>query len=544
MWKSRWWALAGILALSIVVVACGSSDSKDESKATVAPGGGTQAAAGTASSTQAAANVKRGGTLVAVMTANPKTFDPMLANDVESGRLTPSVFDSLYKYDEDLKPVPWLAEKVDINQDSTEYTFFMRKGIKFHDGTEMDAEAVKFSMDRIRNNKASVRYADVKTVTDISVLDKYTVKVTLSEPNSPFPSKLTGGAGYVVSPTAVKAMGDEKFGLSPVGTGPFKFGDFKNDVSASVVKWEGYWKQGADGKALPYLDKVEWRVITEAATRLTALQSGDVDVSILREADVPIAKKDSGLVVKEGPGFGWGGLWLTINKPPFDSKALRQAVQFGIDRDEINKTIYEGTRVLANGPIPPGITWAVDKNYTPYPTKADPDKAKQKLAEGGKPGGFEFEFMISSGDQTTQQLAELIQAQLAKVGIKMSIKAADFNGVVIPALMKGESNSYSLGLTGGVDPDQHLAGAFETGGGFNFSPYSNAQVDELLKKGRAVNNLEERAKIYKDANKLVMEDSPYIFTVYAVDRVSVRKNVQGWYLGSRATAGYSEYWKQ
>src|SRR5262249_47962144 len=189
---------------------------------------------------------------------------------------------------------------------------------------------------------------------------------------------------------------------------------------------------------------------------------------------------------------------------------------------------YEGSRVVATVPMPPPFGYARDASYNPYPY--DPAKAKAKLAEGGKPNGFEFEIYASAGDDIQRQLAELITAQLAKVGIKMNVQYADFNGVVIPKLQKQESNAYFLGLTGGVDPDQQIQSAWATDGGFNFFPYSNPAFDELIKKGRATSNLEERGKIYKDAQKIIMEDSPYIFTLYPNEKVTVNKKVQGWYL--------------
>lgn len=547
MLTKRWWAIAGVLALAMIAVACGSDD-KDETSSSSSGTSATQAAGGTqAAATQATASVKRGGTLIAALGQNPKTYDPLKSNDVASAAPQVNVFDTLVKYDEKYQPQPYLAEKIDISPDSTQFTFTMRQGVKFHDGTDVDAEAVKFSMERIRNDKASPRNSDTTTITAIDVLDKNTVRVTLSEPNAPFLSTLTGGIGYVVSPTAVKAMGDEQFGLKPVGSGPFKFGEWRNDVSVRLDKFEGYWKQGSDGKALPYLDKIEYRIITEPGNRLTALQTGDVDIFapnvFPRDADLAIIKKDTTLQYMEGPGLGWGGMWLTINKPPFDNKALRQAVAFAIDRDEINKTIYEGTRTIAHGPIPVPMAWAVDLNYKPYGTKADPEKAKAKLTEGGKPAGFEFEYWIIAGDEIAQRTAELIQSQLAKVGIKMNIQAADFNGVVIPKLQKQESNSYQLGLTGGVDPDRHVSLGFLTGAGFNFFPYSNPQVDELIKKGRATSNQEERAKAYKDMVKLIMEDAPYIWHTYSKEQVVANKKVQGTYLGPRVTTGYADFWK-
>jgi peptide/nickel transport system substrate-binding protein len=544
-------AIAGVLAFAMIAAACGGGDNNTGGAGTTGATDGTPAAgqAPQAGGTPAAAaRIKRGGTLVAALGNNPRTFDPMLSNDVASAAPQANILEGLYKYDENYRPVPWLAEKVDINSDSTVFTFTMRQGIKFHDGTEMDAEAVKFSMERIKNNTASPRNADARVVSAIDVLDKYSIRLTLSEPFAPFPARLTGGLGYVVSPAAVRSMGDERFGLNPVGTGPFKFGEFRNDVSVTLNKYENYWKQGADNRPLPYLDKVEYRIIAEAATRLTALQSGDVDIFAAntnpRDADIAIIKRDNTLNFQEGPGLGWGGMWLTINKPPFDNKALRQALAFAIDREEINRAIYEGTRTLAHGPIPVPLKWAVDENFKPYGTKADPEKAKAKLAGGGQPNGFAFEYWISAGDQTGQLLAELIKAQLAKVGITMNIQSGDFNGVVIPKLMKQESNAYQLGLTGSVDPDGHVSLGFQTGAGFNFFPYSNARVDDLVKQGRATSNQEQRAPIYKEITRLIMDDSPYIWHTYSKEQITANKKVQGTFLGPKATTGYAEYWKE
>src|SRR5262249_34842733 len=158
------------------------------------------------------------------------------------------------------------------------YTFYLRKGVMFHDGTEMDAEACKFSVDRVRDekNKQYPGYADSKLIADTQVVDKYTFRIVLNDANAAFPSRLTARLGGIVSPTAVKTMGEEKFGTAPVGTGPFKFKEFKNDQYVRVERFDNYWRNGADAKKLPYLDGVEWRIITEPTTRLTALQTGDV----------------------------------------------------------------------------------------------------------------------------------------------------------------------------------------------------------------------------------------------------------------------------
>jgi ABC-type transport system substrate-binding protein len=522
-------ALAHILALVVVVASC--TRDKDDK-------GGRSATTGEPASTQAAATVRRGGTLLVALARNPSNFDPMVQGDVYSGAIAGNVFEGLYKYGESYTPQPWLAERVE-QPDELTWVFHLRNGIKFHDGTELDAEAVKFSMDRIRQNPQSPRYRDAQEIVETAVEDRYTFRLTLRDPFAPLPTRLTGGLGAVVSPAAVKRMGDDRFALQPVGTGPFRFGEWKHDSHVRLGRFDGYWRTGADGRPLPYLDAVEWRIITEPTINLTALQSGDVHVAGVRDQDLPLVSRDPNLVLAwdRRAASGYFGLFLTINRPPFDNKALRQAVAYAIDREEIIRVIYEGNAVVSHGPIPPSLSWAVDPEYKPY--TYNPQKAREKLAEGGRPGGFEFEHWIAAGDSQRQQEAELIQAQLARVGIRMRIEQGDFNGVVGPKLLNGESNAYAVSHNTGLDPDTVLSMAYLTGNPF---PYSNERVDALIKQGRRTTNIHERAPIYKEMVRLIMEDSPYIFTVHFVGRFIGNKKVQGWSFGPRLATGYAEHW--
>lgn len=550
--KRRWSvALTLALALALVAGACGggskSSDTPASSNAEKPSLGALTQVAGQANASSApvtANKVKRGGTLTIGMEANPKDFDPMMAGDSYSQDVTSAVTEGLYKYNEKVEPTPWLAEKID-QPDPVTYVFHLRQGVKFHDGTEMDAEAVKFSVDRVRNNPKSPGYGDGKLVQDTVVVDKYTFKLVLTEVSSPFPSRLTGRLGGIVSPTAVKAMGDEKFNQSPVGTGPFKFGEFKSDNYVRVEKFDGYWRKDKDGQQLPYLDRVEWRIILEPAARLTALQSGDILVpgvtsAGIRDQDAKIVKEDKSLRYEQQAGFSYTGFPLAIDKPPFDNKALRQALAYAIDRDEIVKAIYEGNRIVGNGPIPLTLDWAIDKSYVPY--TYDPAKAKAKLAEGGKPNGYDFTIQVASGSSVSQQLFELIQAQVKKVGINMNIEYADFNGVVVKNWMAINGQAFSISWSTGIDPDQGMTNQFTKDGSFNHFPYDNPKVTELVTAARKTSSLEERGKLYKQAVPLIMDDSPYIFLVYGIDRWAASKKVQGWYLGQKATTSYSEFW--
>jgi peptide/nickel transport system substrate-binding protein len=349
--------------------------------------------------------------------------------------------------------------------------------------------------------------------------------------------------GYVVSPAAVKSLGEEKFGLNPVGSGPFKFVEWKNDNYVRLTKNPDYWKQGVDEKPLPYVDNLEMRVISEPSTRLTALQAGDVHfLASFADADLTLIKKDANLVWKQQPGLSWSSFLFTVTKAPFDNKALRQAVSLAIDRTEIIDTIFEGNREVGNGPIPPPHAWAIDPNFRPYPAQADQTKARQKLTEGGRPNGFEFTAWISSGDSVQQRLGELMAAQLAKVGIKMNIEFADFNGVVIPKARAQEPGMFGISFSCGVDPDPCIERRFRTGSSFNYMGYSNPKLDELIVAARRTNNRDERAKNYKEAVPVLMDDAPALIFAYGVTRIAAQKKLQGWKLGPNLDPGFAAYW--
>ena len=386
-----------------------------------------------------------------------------------------------------------------------------------------------------------MRSAEWQTIVETSVLDTHTFQLVLKEPSAPFLARLTSRLGAVVSPTAVTTLGDEAFNKAPVGTGPFKFGELKTDSHVRLDRFEGYWRTDADGQPLPYLDRVEWRIMPEPGTRLTALQTGDVDLALVRDQDVALAKADKNLTVAQQAGSNFTGIYFSIDKPPFDNRALRQAVAYAIDRDEIIQAIYEGTREYADGPLPPTLAWAADPNFRPY--TYDPAKAKAKLAEGGKAGGFEFTYWGPSGNSVLQQQAELIQAQLARVGIKMQIELGDQNTVLVPKLTERAGQAYAIGLKTSADPDGVLTDMFGKGGSFNFFPYDNPSVSDLLLQARRTDNQAERAAICRQAVPKIMEDSPYIFIAYGVDRYTGNKAVQNWFLGQKAATGYSEYWK-
>lgn len=358
----------------------------------------------------ARSELRRGGTLLVALPGEPAGhFDPLVTSDSGSLAILANIVEALYKYDAELRPVPWLAESVE-EPDELTYIFNLRRVVMLHDGTEMDAAAVKFGVDRIRMNPASPGYADGQGIVESTVVDQSTYRIALKEPFAPFPPHLVRRLGTVVSPTAVRLNGDVAFNRNPVGTGPFRFGGYERERMIRVERFDSYWRMGADNLPLPYLGAVEWRFIQDPWDRLAALEEGLIHIG-----DVPIAADESirrnrelTLTYSTEASLSDSGLLLSVAAPPFDNRALRQALQYAIDRHEINQYCYDGGRIVAHGPIPPAFRCAVDPGYQPY--AYDPIRAREKRREGGRPDGFEFEVLAQSSDE---ELVDLIQDQLA-----------------------------------------------------------------------------------------------------------------------------------
>lgn len=531
---TRGFAVALLLAMAVVLIACGGDSDEEQGS------GAADQPAGSPAATTQQATVRRGGTLISTISGNPSGFDPRTFPGVSESIVTGNVFDSLVKMDENVVPQPFLAERIEQPDERT-YLFVLRKGVKFHDGTDLNAEAVTFHLDRLRENRTTINYVELQNIASTEVVDTYTAKVTLKEPDASFLALMSARPGLIPSPTAVKTMGEDAFKLKPVGTGPFKFVEFKNDQYVMLERNPEYWRMGADGKALPYLDKVEIRVMTEPSVQMTAIQVGDIHIaSAIRDQDIPVLKKDSNVAILEAAGPAHSSMWITTTRAPLDNKALRQAIAYAVDREEINRAIYEGGATIANGPMPPPFSWAREESFVPF--AHDPAKAKAKLAEGGQPNGFEFTAWFGAGSSQTQQLAELLQAQLAKAGITMNIELADFNGVIRPKMTAGEGQAYVYSSSCAYIDPANCTRFFLPGNSTNFSKYENPRVTTLLDEGLRSTNREERGRIYKEAQRLITDDAPIVFFVYPVTRTITAKKVQGAFVGSKATAGYSEFW--
>ena len=504
---------AGVAAL---LAACGSSSST--------PTTGTAASSSAKASTAASATPKRGGQLRAGLTSDTGNLDPLLSSFLVDREVFYNLYDSLVTIDKDLKIIPALAEKWE-QPDPKTYVFSLRKDVKFHDGTDFDADAVKFNIERYLNDKTSRRKSEIDSIQTVEVVDKYTVKFNLKAPFAPLLANLVDRAGMMLSPKAVQA-GGEDFTRKPVGagTGPFKFVEWVKDDHITLEKNPTYWKKGADNNPLPYLDKLIYRPINDETVRLTNLKTGDLDADFnIPAKDYGSTKQSSELVLRETTALSFNSMYFNTSKEPFSKKEFRQAIGFLIDRAQITKTVFFDVQKVGYGPIPPS-SWAYDKEFAPY--KVDVAKAKELLKAGGKPEGFAFEMKIGAGSPTTLQLTQLVKDQLALAGITMNIVQQE-GAKIATDTQAGNFEGAYYGWSGRIDPDGNIYNQMRGGGSLNESRYDNPQVNELLDKARASSDQNERKTFYQQAQKQIVDDAPFVFYSFGAALLITRSNVQG-----------------
>src|SRR5688500_2032581 len=519
-------------APAAVLVACGPQQSQPASQTP-----------GAQQPQQQAGKPVRGGTLTIVMSRDATNFDPIRQNDAFSSSVMNSVIDTLYEIDAKGSVVGRLVEKTENPQPNV-YVWSIRKGITFQDGTPLNAEAVKFNLQRHVENTASVRHQDVKDITAMDVTDPYTLKVTLRAPFGPFASKLTGGAGFILSPTAIQKLGEGiQRDLTGAGSGAFKFTAWQKDTAITLEKSATYWKKDTDGSALPYLDKVVFKPFPDENVRLTNVKTGDADLMLANPPfkDVADLRRDSTLNVSEIPGIGFNIVMMNTTTEPFNDVRVRRAFSYAIDRAVIRKNVYFDNGKQLDTPVPESITWA-HGGAGPY-ARRDVAKAKAEMQSAGKTSA-KFTFQISNASPELQQIAELIKDQIKEVGLEMEIQLLEFATVVANG-GDGKFQSIGLGWTGDIDPDT-LYSLYRSGAGFNYPKYANPQVDKLLDDARATPEQAKRGDLYKQVQKILWDEQPYLVYFNSPQILVTRKTVQNYqntYNGYWATRNLDQVWK-
>jgi peptide/nickel transport system substrate-binding protein len=477
------------------------------------------------------------GTLVVGLVAEPVNLDPAQVTDLNSNRVGRRVVETLVTFPEEkTEVVPGLAESWTISKDGLQYTFKLRKGIAFHDGTPFNAAAVKFSIERQINpehpaNKlgkypfANYFFGNVKAV---EVLSEDRVAFLLKEPRASFLAILTAAAASVVSPTAVMKAGQD-YPSQPVGTGPFKFASWERGQRVVLEKNPTYWKG-----AVKY-DRVVFRPIVEDQARLTELLTGQLDLIVGVPADF-VAQLETNPKVALLKQTGVHVWYLGINnqKKPFDDRRVRQALNYAVNKEAIVKDVLKGTGTPSRGPVMPN-TWGAEPALRAYPY--DPAKARKLLAEAGYPNGFSTTLWVpesGSGMQAPVAMSTVIQSNLKAVGVNVTMQTMEW-GAYLAKLRSKEQELFALSWMAGMeDPDMVMYPLLHssqwTPNGPNRALYKNEQFDKLLSEARLTTDQARRAALYRQAQKILIEDAPWIFVDHEVQIAATSKRVQGFKL--------------
>lgn len=482
-----------------------------------------------------------GGTLIIGVESEVDVLDPHRAGGWSTYRVNRQIYESLV--DEDLSkpsdevPVPplkpALAEDWNISDDGLTYTFYLRKDVKFHDGTDFNADAVEFNVRRAWDE--SFEYYDAQSagqlfhtyrfLKDVNVLGEYTIELVMERPFSTFLRMLTqGGMGStgILSPIALKEHGQDAIGQYPVGTGPFKFKDRVLGQKVELERNEEYWGEKA------YLDRVIFRPIPDATARVTALETGEVDVIAVTPPDSVENLISKGFKVETGtPPHVWY-LQFNMNNSIMKDKAVRQAVSMAIDREGMAKNLLRGTVNPAFSIQSPGNE-AFDPDFRDY--EYNPKKAKKLLEEAGYPDGFDITYRLpldGSGQLMPLQMAEWIQRDLANIGIKVKLDTQEWNTflTVFAEGIKSEEIGFISTSWGFTTPYWLYIAAYSESGA-NVGHYKNEEIDQLLEKALSETDHAQSIQYWKDINVLLSENPAYVPIVNDKAPYAMAKNVEG-----------------
>lgn len=460
--------------------------------------------------------------LVVATGTDASTFDPHFTTDSATEVLNKNIYNNLVRFNDQMQIVPDLATKWDVAQDGLTWTFELRQGVKFHDGTNFDAHAVKAVLERVLNPEVgSPRRSVLAMISGIVVVDAHKVQLVTSYRCGSFLQQLAHPVGAMISPAAIEQYGKD-LARNPVGTGPFKLTEW---VSGDKIVME---RNTAYFDGAPRVEKLVFRIVPEDATRAMLLEAGQVDVALrLPVTDLNRLRQNKDLTVIETPTVMTMYIALNNTRGPLADPRVRQAMNHAVDKNIIVRDIMEGMAIVADAPISPA-TWGYASigAYSP-----DLAKARQLLAVAGYPNGFEVELWTPVGRYLMdRQIAENLQAQLAQVGINMKIQQWEFQALM-SEVQKGQFDMVLLGWSPSTgDADQGLYPVFHSTQWpprSNRAHYSNPEVDSLLERAREAVDPVLRLSLYQQAQQLIVNEAAWIFLHYPKQAVVTRSAVRG-----------------
>ena len=479
-------------------------------------------------------------TLVVSMAADPTGLDPEAVLNNTSGFVMATIYDGLIRYRPGTVEVePGLAQSWEVSSDGLTYTFHLRGGVKYHDGTPFDAKALIATLDRqlkkddrnyIYNSGPVQSYIDFTygSVASYRAVDDNTVEVTMKQPSAALLASLAMVWNGVVSPTAVAKYGKD-FRNHPVGTGPFIFREWRERDEVTLDANSDYWK------GRPKVDHLVFKEYPDSQAALLALKRGDVQ--IMGDVATPVIasiRGDPNLVLLTQPGLAVNGMALPNEVPPFTDKRVRQGLNYAVDKEAIDKALYSGLATPMVSPLPEA-QWGFDNTLQGYPY--DPAKAKELLAAAGVKPGLKVELLAYSTPRgynpAGPDLAVALQGYLQKVGIEADVRKLDI-GAFLATVRSGKYQGlFITGFSGdNGDPDNFLNALFSSSqmpvG--DTSHYKNEAVDKLMDQAAREPDHDKRVAIYKTLQHEILDDAPWVFVNSVLQVRAARKEVKGFQL--------------
>ncbi|MER6976969.1 ABC transporter substrate-binding protein [Streptomyces carpinensis] len=495
----------GLSALGLLIAACG--------------GGNTPNPTINSSGSSVAGKPVHGGTLTFATAMDITTLDPAFSQNFSERFAFYAMYNTLVAYDQNFNLVPELAERWQTSKDGKTLTLFLRKGVKFHDGTPFNAAAVKWNLDRLldESTNSPLRGQLTPPVRSVKVVDDSTVALDLQSAWRPLLAALGERPGFMISPTAYKKYGKD-YGLHPVGTGPFEFVSFTQNSSLKLKRFDGYWDPSH-----VYLDGITFQNVQDAQVQLTMLRTGEAQIADQMTPQLATTLQGvSSVAVSQRPTGDWYAMQMDCDKPPFNDARLRQAIAYATNRDGVRDALFLGKARDAAGPI--GIGWAYDAHDSAPVYAYDLDKAKALVAQANATG--KRVRYVNSSQSDYQSIAQLLHEDYVKTGLNLqvgTVPASDYYNSVV-----ADKNYWSLTKwTPRADPDGLLRNILHSGSNGNTTGYHNPEVDRLLDEAAGINDLTKAAPLYHQICRLVEKDAPYAWVIWPDALVPHTTNLGG-----------------
>lgn len=482
---------------------------------------------------------RRGGKLSIVLQLTTASLDPIYAN---TGTTDPKFYnlfaERLIYQGKDLEFVPWLAESWEYQKDDTVLVFKLRRDVRFQDGTPMDAEAVKFSLDRLGDPALKATVASRATeIASIDVVDPHTVRINLKTRSGRILSTLSDTPGSILSPTAIKERGAD-FRRNPVGTGPFIVESWSGN-KFTFKRNPAYWRMGSDGKPMPYVDAVEINVNPNSAVRLVELGSGNAQIID------GLQPKDFGQIEKNAKvGFIDSGqgvhqhLCFNVTKPPFDNIELRKAIALGIDRAALAKVIAPTVGRVLSGFETEGDGWVYDGSVKGH--ALDKAKAKEAYQKSGYKGPPLIMSLIQRDPDT--QVAQMIQSMLKSIGIDIKIEVLERQAYADKIINHRNEFALQIFTHSGSDPDTTYTNLYDKKGYYDLSGFNREETTKLVEQARVLTDRAARRKIYNGIDQWALDNYYFSWLYWYPNRAAAAKQLRDLRINATGAWMYDTVW--